>query len=51
MTRRREDLQTEADPAEDDEEEEIPERAEPGTPPIDENVAGSVNAALPDRDE
>ena len=24
---------------------------EPGTPPIDEDVAGSVNAALPDADE
>ena len=24
---------------------------EPGTPPIDEDVVGSVNAALPDADE
>jgi hypothetical protein len=27
------------------------ESTEPGTPPIDEDVAGSVNAALPDADE
>jgi hypothetical protein len=27
------------------------ERTEPGTPPIDEDVAGSVNAALPEADE
>jgi hypothetical protein len=27
------------------------ESTEPGTPPIDEDVAGSVNAALPEADE
>jgi hypothetical protein len=31
--------------------EEEAESTEPGTPPIDEDVAGSVNAALPDADE
>jgi hypothetical protein len=33
-----------------DAEEEV-ESTEPGTPPIDEDIAGSVNAALPDADE
>ena len=51
MTRRPADSRTEIDPAEHGDEEESAERAEPATPPIDEDVAGSVNAALPDTDE
>jgi hypothetical protein len=42
---------TEADQADRREEEEDAERSEPVTPPIDEDVAGSVNAALHEADE
>jgi hypothetical protein len=48
---RPEDKTTEAEPDSAQDADEEVERAEPGTPPIDEDVAGSVNAALPDLDE
>ena len=48
---RPEDKTTEAEPDSAQDADEEVERAEPGTPPIDEDVAGSVNAALPDADE
>jgi len=51
MTTRPEDREPEVDPAERGEEEEAAQRTEPVTPPIDEEVAGSVNAAVPERDE
>jgi hypothetical protein len=38
--------QTEAEPAERPEADEVDEAPEPAKPPIDEDVAGSVNAAL-----
>ena len=38
--------QTEAEPAERPEADEVEEAPEPTRPPIDEDVAGSVNAAL-----
>jgi hypothetical protein len=38
--------QTEAEPAERPEADEVDEAPEPARPPIDEDVAGSVNAAL-----
>jgi hypothetical protein len=46
---RLEEAGTEAEPAED--EPESAEAAEPAMPPIDEDVSGSVNAALHDADE
>jgi hypothetical protein len=38
--------QSEAEPAESPEADEVDEAPEPARPPIDEDVAGSVNAAL-----
>jgi hypothetical protein len=46
---RPEDSSTETEPA--GEEAESAEVSEPATPPIDEDVAGSVNAAVHDADE
>jgi hypothetical protein len=52
MTKRPEDLRVDAESAERDEneDEEAQERTEPATPPIDEDMAGSVNAAVPEKD-
>lgn len=48
---RLEERENEAEPAAGREAEEAAEAPEPATPPIDEDVAGSVNAALHDADE
>jgi hypothetical protein len=49
---RQEERGTEADPADRrEEEEEVANRAQPVTPPIDEDVSGSVNAAVHETDE
>ena len=50
MTSRPEEAGTEAEP-EGTTADEPAESSEPTTPPIDEDVAGSVNAALPDADD
>lgn len=42
---------TEAEPAPREEADDAAETTEPATPPIDEDVAGSLNAALHDADE
>jgi hypothetical protein len=48
---RPEETGTEAEEEQPEEDEQVPERPEPATPLIDEDVAGSVNAALHDADE
>ena len=48
---RPEETGTEAEEEQRKEDERVPERPEPVTPPIDEDVAGSVNAALHDADD
>jgi hypothetical protein len=48
---RLEDIQAEAEEAGEPNQNGTSERQEPPTAPIDEDVAGSVNAALPDADE
>jgi hypothetical protein len=54
MAKRPEDLRAEAESAErdetEDEDEEALDGTEPATPPIDQDIAGSVNAAVPETD-
>jgi hypothetical protein len=51
MTSRPEEAGTETEPDDGTPASEAAESSEPRTPPIDEDVAGSVNAALPDADD
>jgi hypothetical protein len=51
MTSRPEESRTEAEPDNGTTASEAAESSEPRTPPIDEDVSGSVNAALPDADD
>jgi hypothetical protein len=53
MPKRLDDLRADPESAQRDENEDkdAPERTEPATPPIDEDIAGSVNAAVPETDE
>jgi hypothetical protein len=46
-----EETRTETGPAADQDERDGDSRSEPPTPPIDEDIAGSVNAAVPDTED
>ena len=51
MTMQPEERRTETEPAAEQYEEDGDSRPEQQTPPIDEDVAGSVNAAVPDAED
>jgi hypothetical protein len=46
-----EEPRTETEPAAEQDEKDGDSRSEPPTPPIDEDIAGSVNAAVPDTED